>query len=96
MHATVTVVSDTELDPYTCFWAELRDTHAVDAANYFIHSADWTRIEEDPAAAVHPHSASVERDGHPPLHFITEDPAVADAASDALATILGRGPDSVS
>ncbi|KLI09292.1 MULTISPECIES: hypothetical protein [Mycobacteriaceae] len=95
MHATVTVVSDTEHDPYTCFWAELRDVPAVDAANYFIGSDNWTQVEEEPEPEAHPHSASVERDGHPPLHFIASEPAVADAASDALVKILGRGPDSV-
>ncbi|MFA5709292.1 hypothetical protein [Mycolicibacterium sp.] len=95
MHATVTVISDTELDPYTCFWAEVPDLHAVDAANYFIGSADWTSTAEEPTPEAHPHSASVERDGKPPLHFITAGRASADAASDALVTILGRGPDSL-
>lgn len=95
MSNSITLVSDTEWDPYACLWAEIPTELAGDAARYFIDSPDWVLVREEPDRRTSPNFASIEREGEQPLHFTTSDGDVADAASDALVKLLGRDPDSV-
>ena len=94
--STISLVSETETDPYSCFWAEIPAGVAADAATYFFDSPDWHTVREPhPTREAYPHCVTIENTDQVPMHFATTDPAVADAASDALVALLGRGPDSL-
>ena len=96
MSATITITADTAEDPYSAFWANVSDHDIQTVEQHFTASPDWTLSGDPTDVRVSTLFASIEVGGPAPHLYLATDPAVVDAAADAVEQLLKRGPDSLS